>query len=701
MRTLVVIGNGPSLRDFDFHSLRGADTLGMNAAYRYWDRIEWYPDHYCCLDDQLIETHHEEIQRLVHSGCVRSAFVAGNYLILHPEDADNPRITVLDEFSRHWAERRGKSFGRDFVSHPAFQSSDTRKVTTGAYAVRYGAFLGYRRLALIGIDLRYVELLPEAKLQQEGGIALEITATPDKNPNYFFDDYQRAGDRYNVPNPAQHDFDLNPQSFEVLARDFESLPVLIVNCNPGSELERRKIFPLKTLKEAIHAPDLGAVVVPTHKGEKDQILASLALWDKPPCRPFVVPPDCPPKLVIVFNNSSGKEIAAEIETAFQGSKTLETMFSGIEFRYLDLSGEKDSYIRDYKVGSGEHGYKSGPNHQFFETMRLVSDCGPYIYLMETDCAPLGPNWLGHLSEAVSGAEPFWIKGSAYRGDTSLSPRFARHLNGSAIYAVGDPSFQSFISEHWEPALLAMVATEDRRLAYDCGLETLFTASEPTPNSTGWRLWQETAHKFRYTGLLQNRSAAVDLDADPSELAETGAQNGCVVLHNARVTRYMEGLEQPAARSKKPKKNSAPPDDLHFVSTIMHGAVQKDGAVYNLSPGKDNWIAAHFVGQIRQGHEVRAAWEITLEAPANFVISLYRHGDTVAERSFIEQSLEEGSNKVRLSHVFEHDHEGLRLQLHVVDGPAKVGISVPKIAVRQKPSRFWSWQRNGSNRSLSR
>ncbi len=39
----IVMGNGPSLKGFDFTRLNGVTTLGMNAAYRYWDQIGWYP----------------------------------------------------------------------------------------------------------------------------------------------------------------------------------------------------------------------------------------------------------------------------------------------------------------------------------------------------------------------------------------------------------------------------------------------------------------------------------------------------------------------------------------------------------------------------------------------------------------------------------------------------------------------------------
>jgi hypothetical protein len=76
MKKVVVLGNGPSLKGFDFLSLHGVDTIGMNAAYRFWDRIGWYPNHYVCLDDRLIETHAAEIFRLIATKKVESCVLA-------------------------------------------------------------------------------------------------------------------------------------------------------------------------------------------------------------------------------------------------------------------------------------------------------------------------------------------------------------------------------------------------------------------------------------------------------------------------------------------------------------------------------------------------------------------------------------------------------------------------------------------------
>src|SRR3546814_2191016 len=67
-RKMFIAGNGPSLKELDFSWLQGVDWLGMNAAYRHWDRIGIYPSLYCCLDKVVVKSHAEQILRLHSEG---------------------------------------------------------------------------------------------------------------------------------------------------------------------------------------------------------------------------------------------------------------------------------------------------------------------------------------------------------------------------------------------------------------------------------------------------------------------------------------------------------------------------------------------------------------------------------------------------------------------------------------------------------
>ncbi|GAI03594.1 unnamed protein product, partial [marine sediment metagenome] len=57
--TIVIMGNGPSLKDVDFDMLNGFDTFGLNAAYRAYERMDWWPKYHGCFDYIVTESHKE------------------------------------------------------------------------------------------------------------------------------------------------------------------------------------------------------------------------------------------------------------------------------------------------------------------------------------------------------------------------------------------------------------------------------------------------------------------------------------------------------------------------------------------------------------------------------------------------------------------------------------------------------------------
>lgn len=505
----------------------------MNAAYRYWDTIGWYPDYYCCLDDQLMKTHHEEINRLYEHKQIQSMFLHRSFFEYHPDKIGNPDFTSFDQVSSHWYNKNAKALGLPKLYHlPPFQISDTSKITTGSHSVRYAAYKGHDKIALMGIDLRYTEIISEAAPTE--GVGLRITETPKNNPNYFFDGYQKAGDLYNIPNPAAHDGNLHPKSFELLASDFAAngVNVEIVNTNPHSVLNDCDVIPFESIESVLGESALGAVFIPTNVREIAAIINNFRLWNTREYSPSLGGSDpLKPALVIVFNNDTGLKFAETITREFEDSG-MGRYFSELRFEYLSLHGERDVYIRDYKSAVGEAGFKAGPNSQFFGSLRATSKYGKYAFLMETDCLPVRRGWLSKLQQLVNTAEPFWVMGSAYRGTEVLGESHARHINGNAIYAVGDPQFQEFVSAFWEPQTWRLIRDEDKRLAYDCVLERLFSGKSMNAGEV-LSLWKQHAHKFRYTDYIQNISAKSDLEKYDGKLKETLRHDSpyTFVLHN--------------------------------------------------------------------------------------------------------------------------------------------------------------------------
>lgn len=262
------------------------------------------------------------------------------------------------------------------------------------------------------------------------------------------------------------------------------------------------------------------VAIPTISSEISAVEHQLWLFGQPAFTPFLRPPSAEkrPALAYIFNNRGCEPIEALVRRIFAQSPALRDAFDGPLFHYLDLKGERNIYERNYSRPAGAGGYKAGPNNQFFGAMRALRDASRYALMIETDCIPIRNDWLGEISRQLLHSEPIWVMGGLYRGLGTLNRQFKRHLNGNAVYAVGDPLFQAFLDEVWEPRLASLVAQEDPRLAYDCAIELLFERADTMiRDNPEWRMMQSVAHKFRHSGFIQNRSAKLDGIFTPPDL----------------------------------------------------------------------------------------------------------------------------------------------------------------------------------------
>ena len=178
--TIFILGNGPSLKGIDLTSLSGFSTIGMNAAYRYWRQINWRPTYYACLDLEVGLSHKTQIIELIEEGRIEAFLLRANLIDQLGSLAPSSRLINFDALRAQ----------NSLMDPPA--------VTTGSHAALWAGEMGYKRLVIVGVDGRYVEFVSGA--ERRGGIALEIVREAE-NPNYFFDDYQQPGDRYNIPNP--------------------------------------------------------------------------------------------------------------------------------------------------------------------------------------------------------------------------------------------------------------------------------------------------------------------------------------------------------------------------------------------------------------------------------------------------------------------------------------------------------------------
>lgn len=128
---------------------------------------------------------------------------------------------------------------------------------------------------------------------------------------------------------------------------------------------------------------------------------------------------------------------------------------------LYLPAEKDNPL-----------WVNGPNQQFLRGMEIIKhhhqvsgqEVGndvdtsaasyDYVVVMESDVAPIKPNWLVDLIREANEKE-FCMLGSKYAGDawdlfrSSLPLALQHHLNGNAVYNLHHPLMQFLLQQLWE------------------------------------------------------------------------------------------------------------------------------------------------------------------------------------------------------------------------------------------------------------
>lgn len=204
-----VIGNGPSLKNFNFHDLKGK-TIGMNLAFRYWEKINWFPTFYSCQDIVMCKNFSNELNDLTYKYSQSFFLVRKNCGINKKSNVD-----YLD----------------DYIENNCIFRYMEDYITTGTISALWAAKLGADKIELYGIDGVVQEVTDTARELENNLLIME--KTPNKNPNYFFNDYLRKGEIYNKPNFSTL---FHLKSWILVKNILNYLGVEIKNNNPKSRV---------------------------------------------------------------------------------------------------------------------------------------------------------------------------------------------------------------------------------------------------------------------------------------------------------------------------------------------------------------------------------------------------------------------------------------------------------------------------------
>lgn len=150
------------------------------------------------------------------------------------------------------------------------------------------------------------------------------------------------------------------------------------------------------------------------------------------------------------------------------------------------------------------GYPMGASLMFFQAMDhpALLDAGyTHLWYMEPDCWPCRAGWAEQVWLTARGLDTlnpsWWMSGSILRGEQDplrTYESWADHLNGNALYRLGNPAFTAFLETVQEE-----FSHNPARYMGSYDLAIYLVAR----NSLSFAQYTAGKHKFVYTNLIQN------------------------------------------------------------------------------------------------------------------------------------------------------------------------------------------------------
>ena len=229
---LAIMGNGPSLAKVDFNLFRKYNTFGLNAAYKKYDELKFNPTYFGSFDPKLVETHYNNYKNLLFNSDIKK-FYFWNLNTkfkkqFSPKDENQVKYQKID-FNNSML-----NSNYNFLDNPISFNNFPQLYNSGACATLIGILLGYKKIYLYGCEENYIEYIPESKLIDNRMRTLKITKTPDKNPNYWFKNYQEKGELYSIPDSGNKSNRMMGWKFISLVAKYYDIE--IINCCTESKI---------------------------------------------------------------------------------------------------------------------------------------------------------------------------------------------------------------------------------------------------------------------------------------------------------------------------------------------------------------------------------------------------------------------------------------------------------------------------------
>jgi hypothetical protein len=221
-----IIGNGPSLNRTPLHLLKNEFTLCFNRFDLMFERLDWLPTMYMCVDDRVAEDTAHRINEIVP--LVRFAF----FTDVHPRGVDFRRF-IDDADNIFWLTTKWGGFHDNL---PTCGMGGT-VVHAGLQVL---AFMGFSPIYLVGVDMEFKKRKTVIRHDQANW-----TSTQDDDSNHFDPRYFGAGAKFHYPGV----YESMLPSFQYAKEHLDEKGIRVLNAGVGGSLE---IFPRVDFRSLFH-----------------------------------------------------------------------------------------------------------------------------------------------------------------------------------------------------------------------------------------------------------------------------------------------------------------------------------------------------------------------------------------------------------------------------------------------------------------
>lgn len=277
-----VMGNGPSLNRMDLNKLAGETVFACNAAFLLFDRVQWRPTYYTCVDTRVIRDRAADITEMLNSHPEITAFFPA---VVHLHDGSGQEFSGRDIVrpgtNRHYFNEVGNRQSHHVETMFSLDADDyvVQPYTVAITMLQLAVYMGFSEIYLIGCDTSYkVQETVAQEGRQIDGVGLCLTSTRDDDENHFDPRYFGQGREWHNPQVSKM---LEHYRWARLAA--RRAGARILNATVGGQLEVferidfNTLFPAVASKERSRPPSHGpllSIAIPAY-GRPGPLLKAL------------------------------------------------------------------------------------------------------------------------------------------------------------------------------------------------------------------------------------------------------------------------------------------------------------------------------------------------------------------------------------------------------------------------------------------